>query len=141
MFGVDNVESVSLTIEVDPVGSDKIYYLLKAPNALQVIAGYMTSLASQNAGTAGLIQIENWGTAGTAIKAGAAGTVIPALGGTASAARLTANTPAAGTVSADGDNIAEGEWLVARWTEEGTGWVAADRFHYLLQYVNGVYNA
>lgn len=137
MFNSENVKVVTLTIGSDPGASDEIFYMVKAPRALTVLSAYMVSEQTQNAGTAVAIQLENWGTAGTAIKT-SGGTVVTVLGGTATAARLTARVPGTVAATAANDEIAAGEWLVARYIEEGAGWIANDRFHYQIHYVHGV---
>lgn|GEM_PF-4979711 len=134
MFGSENVHSVTLVIDADPGGSDEIFYLRKMPKAVTIKNAYMVSEQTQNAGTAVKLQLENWGTAGTA----AAGTPVVYVGGTASASRLTARTPSAGSVNASYDDVAAGEWLVVRYAEEGAGWIANDRFTYQVDYVFGL---
>jgi hypothetical protein len=134
MLSSENVKSVQREIVVDPTAADQ-FHLFRAPRAITIKNAYMVAGATQNAGTAVLLELQNWGTAGTAVKTG--GTVVAALGGTATAARLTANTPAAGTIDTSADNIAEGEWLVLSYTEQGAGWVAGDWFLYTVEYVDG----
>lgn len=132
MLSSENVQSARLVIDVDP-GSTGDFHLMRAPRAITVKAAYVVAKAAQNAGTAVLLTLANWGTAGTATT----GTVVAAVGGTASAARLAAQTPTAGTVDTAEDNIAAGEWLVVQYTEEGAGWVSGDRFTYQVDYVIG----
>lgn len=134
MFGSENYLSHSLTIDADPGGTDEIFYAIKAPpSGMTVKNAYMVAEQTQNAGTAVGLRIENWGTAGTSVE----GTVTTQLGGTASASRLTARTPAAATVDSTQAYIDPGEWLVIRYTEEGAGWIANDRFHFSISYVLG----
>lgn len=133
-FGSQQIHTVSLVIDSDPGGTDEMFYMMKAQGPITVKSAYMTSEQAQNAGTAVLIRLENWGTAGTAVE----GTVTTNLGGTASAARLSARTPAAATMTTTQDNIDEGEWLVAHYAEEGTGWIAGDRFTFTVNYVYGL---
>lgn len=137
MFGSENVQSRIIVIDADPGGDGEAFYAFRAPRDLTVKAGYMVAEQAQNAGTAVVLTLQNWGTAGTAIKS-SGGTVVASLGGTATAARLSARTPAAGTVNTDGDNILQGEWLVLLYGELGTGWIASDRFQYQFDFVNGV---
>lgn len=134
MLSSENVKSVSLRIDVDPTADDQ-FHVLRAPRAITIKNAFMVAGATQNAGTAVLLELQNWGTAGTAVKSG--GTVVAALGGTASGSRLTANTPATGTVSSSQDNIAAGEWLVLQYSEQGAGWVSGDWFDYQIDYVDG----
>ena len=58
--------------------------------------------------------------------------------GPATAAQLAARTPTAGSVTAAQAVIDEGEWLVVRYIEEGSGWVAGDRLHTEIHYVDGL---
>jgi hypothetical protein len=134
-FNSEDIKSITLTIDADPVGDGKLYHLLKAPRDLTVISAYMTAFATQNAGTAVCLTLLNYGTAGDTLQTG--GTVVAKIGGTATAEQLTAYTPAAGVVNADQAYIHEGEWLVVRENEEGAGWIANDRFSYTLNYVIG----
>lgn len=133
-FGSDFVFTQKLIIDADPGGTDEIFYIMKAPANLTIISAYMVSEQTQNAGTAVGLRLENWGTAGTAVE----GTVTTQLGGTATASRLTARTPATATVSGSQDNIDSGEWLVVRYTEEGAGWISNDRFQFVFNYRFGV---
>lgn len=130
----ENVKSMTLTIDSDPGGTDEIFYLLKAPRDITVMRVQMVSEQTQNAGTAVGLRVENWGTAGLAV----AGTVTTTLGGTAVASRLTARTPAAATIDSTQDYIEQDTWLVARYTEEGAGWISGDRFALQLDYVIGL---
>lgn len=129
----ENIKTITLPIYADPVGSGHAFYMMKAPRDLTILSAYMVSKVTQGAGTAVKIQLENWGTAGTA----AIGTVT-AIGGTAVASQLTANTPGAGSINADYDYFEQGEWLVAQYIEEGAGWVANDRFAVTVNYVIGL---
>lgn len=133
-FGSEQIYSVRLQIDVDPTGSED-YHLLRAPRDLTVVSAYMVAEATQNDGTAVVITLANWGTAGTAVQSG--GTIVAALGGTAVADILTALTPKAGTISATEKFVDEGEWIVAQVTELGTGWIADNRFYYQFDYVLG----
>lgn len=136
MFGGMNIQSQTLVIDSDPGSAAEPFYLMRAPEGGLTVRGvYMTAEQAQNAGTAVVLMLQNWGTAGTAVKSG--GTVAAGIGGTASGARLSARTPAAGTVDSDQKYIAEGEWLVAGYAEEGTGWIANDRFTFQVDYVLG----
>lgn len=136
MFGSERVQSIVVTIEADPGGAE-IYYVWRAPRPITVLAAYRVDENTQNAGTATKLTLHNYGTAGTAIKS-SNGTIVATLGGTASAARLTAHVPATGVVDASGDNIAQGEWLVLDYAEEGTGWISGDRLTYQIDYVIGL---
>lgn len=133
-FSSENVKTATLVIDADPGGTNEIFYVMRAPRALTVVGAYATSEQAQNAGTAVLLTLENWGTAGTAV----GGTVAAALGGTASASRLSARTPAEATIDTTLDDIDSGEWLAVRVTEEGAGWISGDRFTYVVEYVDGL---
>lgn len=130
-FGSEQIYSVSLVINTDPTGSEE-FYLLKAPAALTVVSAYAVSEQTHNDGTAFLLTLTNWGTAGTAVQSG--GTIASALGGTATAAVLTAKVPAAATISATEKYVDANEWLVVQYTEEGAGWVSGDFFTYTVNY-------
>lgn len=134
MFSGENIKIIQTRLVTDPTAADN-YHIFRASKPITVKAAYMVAGATQNAGTAVLLTLANWGTAGTAVKSG--GTVVAALGGTATSARLTADTPAAGTVDTTQDNIAAGEWLVLQYTEQGAGWVSGDHFSYIVEYVDG----
>jgi hypothetical protein len=134
MFGSENVQVATLVINSDPGGTDEIFYLMKAPRALTVLAAYAVSEQTQNAGTAIQARLENWGANGTAVE----GTISAYLGGTASADRLTARVPATATIAAAQDNVDQGDWLVVRYGEEGSGWISGDRLQYIVQFVNGL---
>lgn len=130
----ENVKTDVLVIDADPGATDEIFYRFKAPRDLTVLSAYMVAEQTQNAGTAVTLRLENWGTAGTSVE----GTVTTALGGTATASRLTARTPATATVNTSEDYIDQGEWLVVRYAEEGAGWISGDRFTFTFNYVIGL---
>ena len=124
MFASENVRTVSLMIEVDPAGTDQ-FHLMKAPEALTVDAAYMVSENNLGAGTAGLLSLQNWGAAGTAVE----GTICAALG-----TGLSANVPTAATVTSAQAYVDEGDWLVLAYTEAGGGWQSGDRLFYQVNY-------
>lgn len=130
----ENIKSITLPIDADPVGSDHYFHLLKAERDLTVLSAYMVSKTAQGAGTATKLRLENWGTSGAAV----AGTVCAYVGGTATASQLAALTPAAATIDTDQDYIDSGEWLVVHYAEEGAGWVANDRLTFTVNYVIGL---
>ncbi len=85
----------------DWVGDDVTGHVFEAPTdvhggGVTIVEASLVNAAATSAGTAFSIQLENWGTAGTAIKA-SGGTVAAALGGTASP--FSAGTPAEFTIS------------------------------------------
>jgi hypothetical protein len=130
-FGSEQIYSVRWQLTVDPTGAED-YYLLRAPRDLTVISAFAVAEATQNAGTAVVMTLANWGTAGTAVVSG--GTIVPALGGTTSGSELTALTPEAGTPDSTQKFVDEGEWIVLQVTEQGSGWIADDRFYYQFDY-------
>lgn len=132
MFGRDNIQTVVFKL-ADPAADDKQYHVWRAPAACEVLHAYIVSRDAQGAGSAGEFTLQNWGTAGTAIKS-SGGTVVATLGGTASAARLAAGTPKAGTL-VEG-TVAEGEWLVLDYQETGD-WVEGS-ITYVFDYVLGI---
>jgi hypothetical protein len=117
-FGSEQVYTITRVLS-DPGADNKQYHLWRAPAACEVKRAYIVSRDAQGAGSAGEFTLQNWGTAGTAIKS-SGGTVVATLGGTASAARLAAGTPKAGTL-VEG-TLAAGEWLVLDYQETGD-WV------------------
>ena len=97
----------------DPAADDKQRVVWRAPVACEVKSAYISAQAAQNAGSAGEYLLLNYGTAGTANE----GTVVSVMGGTAAASRLSALTPATGTVSEG--TMAAGEFLVLDYQETG----------------------
>ena len=134
MFGSNNVQSVTLHIDLDPAGND-VYHVWRAPVAATVQRVVAMSNKTQNAGTAIAIELHNYGTAGTAIKS-SGGTIGGGLGGTASASRLTADVPAAST-SFTNPYLAAGEYVRLALTEEGSGWQAGENLTVQVEYVLG----
>lgn len=118
MFGSENVETI-VRVVADPGADNKQLHLWRAPRACEVKTAYIVSRDAQGAGSAGEFTLHNYGTAGTAIKS-TGGTIVATLGGTASAARLAAGVPKAGTI-VEG-TLAEGEWVVLDYQETGD-WV------------------
>lgn len=115
MFGSENIETISRVI-TDPGADDKQIHLWRAPRACEVKSAYIVARDAQSAGSAGEYTLQNFGTAGTAIKS-TGGTIVSTLGGTAAAARLAAGVPEAGTI-VEG-TLAEGEWVVLDYQETG----------------------
>jgi len=138
-LGSEQVYSIAIDVTLDPAG-DMFYPLLKAPRALTVVSRSVSVKKTQNAGTAIAIALHNYDTAGTAIKSGAAGTVGVAIGGTASGSRLTLDVPSTSTTFANPVILAN-EWLVAKLTEEGSGWQSGDAMRLQVDYVWGVAGA
>ena len=132
-FGSEDIKTVTLAIEADPTGAED-FFLFKAPAALTIRGFHAVAEQTQNAGTAVVLTLANWGTAGTAVQSGG---TIASLGGTAASARLTALTPASDTPDATEKYVDSGEWLVVQYTEEGTGWISNDRFFVAVDYVLG----
>lgn len=116
--------SVQFDLSVDPTAA-KNYPLWRAPVACTVTGLAVVVDKTHNAGTAIVLQLVNFGTAGTAIKSGSAGTVTASLGGTATDARLTAAVPARTTTTVS-PYLEAGEWLTLALAEEGAGWQAGD---------------
>lgn len=134
MYGSEQIHSVQFVIDADPGGTNELFYLMKAPRALTVVGFHATSEQAQNAGTAVTLSLQNWGTAGTAVESGG---TIGSLGGTATAARLGARTPASASLTAAQQYINEGEWLTVMYGEEGSGWIAGDRLSVQVDYIIG----
>lgn len=115
-FGNDNVKHAIAHI-ADPGATGKKILLFKAPHRISIRSATIASSNAQGAGSAGNYELQNFGTAGTAIKSGAAGTIAAAKGGTASADRFAANTPVAFTIGKP--DVAEGEYVYCAYTETG----------------------
>ena len=111
-------ETVTLNL-TDPGADNKQIHVWRAPRACEVVRAYIAVQNAQGAGSAGEFTLQNWDTAGTAIKS-SGGTIVATLGGTASASRLSAATPSAGSV-VEG-TMAAGEWVVCDYQETGD-WV------------------
>lgn len=99
-------------------GNDVVGHLLRAPadglgGGITILEAYAVNAAATGAGTGFSLQLENWGTAGTAIKSGAAGTVAAAIGGTADP--WAADTPK--DFSLSNAFVDAGEYLVLRKAE------------------------
>lgn len=112
-------------------------HVYKAPSAahggaITITSAYFVNAAETDAGTAFALQLENWGTAGTAIKSGAAGTIAAALGGTADT--FAAGTPKAFTIS--NAKVAADEWIVLRKTETNSS--DPTRGLLVISYLHGV---
>ena len=116
-------------------GNNVTGHIFRAPSTdfggVTLVGASYVDGASGGAGTAFSLQIENWGTAGTAIKSGAAGTVAAALGGTGDP--FLASTPKNFTLSKP--ILGGGEWLVLRKAETNSS--DPTRGVLVLQYVMG----
>ena len=116
-------------------GNNVTGHIFRAPptgfGGVTLVAASYVDAAAGGAGTAFALALENWGTAGTAIKSGAAGTVAAAIGGTGDP--FVASTPKNFTLG--NPVLAAGEWLVARKTETNSS--DPTRGVLVLQYVMG----
>lgn len=98
-------------------GDDVVGHLFAAPSdahggGITILAAYGVNAAATGAGTGFALQLENWGTGGTAIKA-SGGTLAAAIGGTADP--WAASTPKSFTIS--NSFVDAGEWVVVRKNE------------------------
>jgi hypothetical protein len=134
MFGGNNVGTISFTIHTDPTAAET-YLLWRAPSAITIKRATMQTNTTQGSGTATPLAVHNYGTAGTAIKS-TGGTAVTALGGTAVASILTADVPVTKTTILNA-YVAEGEYLVLAYGEEGSGWQSGEQLRYQLDYVVG----
>lgn len=126
MFGSDVLHSVVIALNYDPAADDDIV-LFRAPKALEIKGARVLMTNALAAHTANYFDLAlyNGGTAGTALTA-MAGTI----GGTGGwAINNTAFTVTEGT-------MAEGEQVLLRYNEEGTGTFTAMQVQ--LDYVLGV---
>lgn len=101
----------------DPGSDDEQIALLRAPARMTIRNAYVWLESAQASGSAGAFTVLNYGTGGTAVKAGDAGTVVATLGGTGTAVRMAAGTPIAGSV-VSGEVLA-GEWVILDYQETG----------------------
>ena len=135
MLSSEQVYTATIDVTVDPAG-DAFYPILKAPRALTIVSRSIAVKKTHGAGTAIAVAVHNYDTTGTAIKA-TGGTIGAALGGTAAASRLTLDVPVTSTTFVN-PVVAEGEWVVAKLTEEGSGWQSGDAMRLQINYVYGV---
>ncbi len=120
-IGYVNQRQVFSVVIHDPAADDQRIHLFKVPSNIrgEILSANIVCQDAQGAGSAGTFELQNWGTAGTAIKT-TGGTIAAGLGGTASAARLSAETPAAYTLTQG--TLLENEWVVVDYQED-TAWV------------------
>lgn len=131
-FGANIIHSMTVTFG-DPGADNKQIALFRAPSetAVEILRAYIVVQGAQASGSAGEFALHNYGTAGTAIKS-TGGTIAAALGGTATASRLSANTPSAYTLTEG--TMAAGEWMYVDYQETGD-WVEGNvsiTFDYVL---------
>ncbi len=134
MFGGNNVFSVSFTLHTDPTAAET-YLFWRAPVACTIIGKVHQTNKTGNGGTATLLALHNYGTAGTAIKS-SDGTAIVASGGTAVGAILTADVPAY-TSTILNPVVEAGEYLVLAYSEEGSGWQSGEQLKYQVDFLYG----
>lgn len=117
-----DVKTITVPLPAADWGGDDVACpILRAPDAedgggLTILSAYAVNGAATTSGTAFALALHNYGTAGTAIKAGAAGTVAAPIGGTADT--FAAGAPKAFTIS--NAFLAAGEWLALVKTEENS---------------------
>lgn len=123
MFATEN--TLTFNLLADPAG-EETYLLWRAPVGSTITRFTVQTNKAHNAGTANAYSLENWGTAGTAIKA-SNGTILAPVGGTATADRLAADVPTT-KVLADMLNpyVAEGEYVQLHYTEPQVGWQSGE---------------
>jgi hypothetical protein len=106
---------VSYALSTSDWVGDAVYgHVMRAPTnahggGVTILEAWVTNAAATNSGTAFSLELQNWGTAGTAAKS-TGGTVAAAVGGTASA--FTANLAKAFTLSYP--YLDAGEYLVLK---------------------------
>ncbi len=120
-LGFNNARQVVSVLVTDPAADDQRVHMFRVPSNIrgEIVSANIVCQDAQGSGSAGTFELQNWGTAGTAIKA-TGGTVAAGLGGTAVAARLSAETPAAYTITEG--TLLENEWVVVDYQED-TAWV------------------
>lgn len=133
MIGAYDVRKAVYVLDGDPGADNKQIHWFRAPADITITSAVVVAANTMNAGTGVVLQIEDWGTAGTAV----AGTIGAAVGGTATAAVLTAKTPAAVTIDTARNYLPVGTWVVIDYQEEGAGWITGDRFVIDMNYVMG----
>jgi hypothetical protein len=116
-------------------GDDVDGHLFPAPSAalgggITILAAWFVNAAATSSGTSFSIELQNWGTAGTAIKA-SGGTIAAGIGGTADP--FEASVPKAYTLSYP--RIGAGEWIVANKQEDNSS--DPTRGVIVIQYVMG----
>lgn len=130
-FSFDNVEHITVTLGAGGAATGK-KLLFRADQKVTI---KNLQLWGQATGTANTYQIENWGTAGTSIKAGTSGTVVASVSGTA----LVAATPLAATlVSSAAQTIASGEYVVLNYTKSTGDTFPEKEVTIHVEYVRGV---
>lgn len=123
MFGEGNIKTITFNLTTDPAGAET-YLFWRAPQASTIKRFTVQTNKSQNAGTANAYALHNYGTEGTAIKT-TGGTIMAAVGGTASVDRLTADVPTTQTTFVN-EYIAEGEYVVLAYSEPAVGWQSGE---------------
>ncbi len=98
---------------VDPLADDQRIHLFRAPLDGEILSAEIVCQDAQASGSAGTFQLENWGSAGTAVS----GTIAVGLGGTAVADRLSAETPASYVITQG--TLSEDDWVVIDYQETG----------------------
>ena len=113
-FGSEQRHVFSLVFG-DPGADNKQIHLFRAPanQPVEILSAYLTVQNAQGSGSAGAFELQDWGTAGTAVE----GTIAAAVGGTAASARISAATPEAYTISEG--TIDGGDWVVLDYQETG----------------------
>jgi hypothetical protein len=101
-------------------GDAKYMHLFKAPDdgqggGVTLLEAWIVNQATTTSGTAHAWELQNWGTAGTAIKT-SGGTIAAAIGGTADV--FTSGVPKEFTLS--NAFIDAGEWVVLRKDEDNS---------------------
>ena len=121
-MAANGLDVKTVTIELPDVangfqGDDVVGHIFPAPSdahggGITILAAYGVNAAATGAGTGFSLQLENWGTGGTAIKS-SGGTIAASLGGTADP--WAASTPKTFTIS--NSFVDAGEWVVVRKNE------------------------
>ena len=130
-FGSENRQVFSVVLG-DPGADDQQIHLFRIPGnqPAEFLSGFITVQDAQAAGSAGAYEIQNWGTAGTAVE----GTIFATAGGTAASPRIAANTPETLTITEG--TVSAGDWVVLDYQE--TGDFVETQVSVILEYVLGI---
>lgn len=134
-IGNDNLKVVCAGYISAP-GASKKLHLFRNPSATGKATIKRITVTGITTGTAtgSTYQFENWSTAGTAIKAGATGTVVASFAATA----VVGATPLTNTLVSGSETLAAGEWLVLNYTLGAGDTFPEKLVQVTVEYVDGV---
>jgi hypothetical protein len=122
-----------LSVVITDPGADKSVPVLRADENITIEAAYVCADTTVGASTADYYAVN-------LLNGGVAGTETTNIGGTVGGvAGWVANTPKSLAITAGSGKLTTGQWLVAKYNEEGT--VAPGRITVVVEYVRGVGSA